>query len=53
VDFAAQTVQQGNRVKFVNPAYERKGYLWKAMYRAGKAPTGAMAEFARAWLKEL
>ena len=53
VDFAAQTVQQGNRVKFVNPAYEQKSSLWKSMYRAGKAPTGAMAEFARAWLKEL
>lgn len=53
VDFAAQTVQQGNRLKFVNPAYEQKSSLWKSMYRAGKAPTGAMAEFARAWLKEL
>ncbi|MBA3974554.1 MAG: hypothetical protein C0504_10095 [Candidatus Solibacter sp.] len=53
VDFAAQTVQQGNMLKFANPAYERKSYLWKAMYRAGKAPAGAMAEFARAWLKEL
>lgn len=53
VDFAAQTVQQGRTVKFVNPAYERKSSTWKAMYRAGKAPTAALAEFATAWLKEL
>lgn len=53
VDFAAQTVQQGRTVKFVNPAYERKSPTWKAMYRAGKAPTAALAEFANAWLKEL
>jgi hypothetical protein len=53
VDFAAQTVQQGNAVKFVNPAYERRSSTWKAMFRAGKAPTAAMSEFANAWLKEL
>lgn len=53
VDFAAQTVQQGNTVKFVNPAYERKSSTWKAMFRAGKAPTAALLEFSRAWLKEL
>jgi len=53
VDFAAQTVQQGSQIKFVNPAYEAKRSLWKAMYRAGKAPTDALAEFAQGWLKEL
>lgn len=53
VNFTAQTVPQGNRLKFANPAYEQKSPLWKAMFRAGKAPTAAMAEFARAWLKEL
>jgi len=53
VDFAAQTVRQGDKLKFVNPAYERKSDVWKAMYRAGKAPTATALEFARAWLKEL
>ncbi len=53
VDFAAQTVRQGDKLKFVNPAYERKSDVWKALYRAGKAPTAAVVEFARAWLKEL
>ena len=53
VDFAAQTVRQGDKLKFVNPAYERKSEVWKALYRAGKAPAAAAIEFARAWLKEL
>lgn len=53
VDFAAQTTQVRGRTTFVNPAYERKSSLWKAMFRAGKAPTVAAAEFSKAWLKEL
>lgn len=53
VDFAAQTVQQGRLTKFANPAYERESPVWKAMYRAGKAPTAALLEFSRTWLKEL
>jgi len=53
VDFAAPTTEVGGKKKFVNPAFERKSALWKAMYRAGKAPTTAAAEFSKAWLKEL
>jgi hypothetical protein len=53
VDFAAQTTQAAGRTKFVNPAYEKKSGIWKAMFRAGKAPTLAAAEFSKAWLKEL
>ncbi|HEY3441901.1 MAG TPA: hypothetical protein VGK29_14155 [Paludibaculum sp.] len=53
VDFAAQTTEAGGRRKFVNPAYERKSGIWKAMFRAGKAPTTAAVEFSKAWLKEL
>jgi hypothetical protein len=53
VDFAAQTVQKGSTRVFVNPAYEKKSLTWKAMYRAGKGPTAAGLEVARAWLKEL
>ena len=53
VDFAAQTTDTGGRKKFTNPTYERKNGLWKAMYRAGKAPTNAAADFSKAWLKEL
>jgi hypothetical protein len=53
VDFAAQTTEAGGRKKFANPLYERKSSLWKAMFRAGKAPTNAAAEFSKAWIKEL
>jgi len=53
VDFAAQTTDTAGRKKFVNPAYEKKNSLWKAMFRAGKAPTLAAAEFAKSWMKEL
>jgi hypothetical protein len=37
----------------VNPAYEKKSVIWKAMFRAGKGPSAAGVEVARAWLKEL
>jgi hypothetical protein len=53
VDFTAATVQKGSVRVFVNPAYETKSLVWKAMYRAGKLPTAAGLEVARAWLKEL
>ena len=53
VDFAAQTVQKSSSRVFVNPAYEKKSLVWKAMYRAGKGPTAAGVEVARAWLKEM
>ena len=53
VDFAAQTTDTAGRKKFVNPAYEKKNNLWKAMFRAGKAPTLAASEFAKSWMKEL
>lgn len=53
VDFAAQTVQKGSVKVFVNPSYEKKSITWKAMYRAGKGPTAAGLEIAKAWLKEL
>lgn len=53
VDFAAQTVQKNSSRVFVNPVYEKKSVTWKAMYRAGKGPTAAGLEIARAWLKEL
>jgi hypothetical protein len=53
VDYAAQTVQKNRTTEFVNPAYEKKTATWKAMYRAGKGPTTAGLEIAKAWLKEL
>jgi hypothetical protein len=53
VDYAAQTVVKNRTDVFVNPAYEKKSVTWKAMYRAGKGPSTAGLEIARAWLKEL
>jgi len=53
VDYAAKTVQKSGSTVFVNPAYEKKSVIWKAMFRAGKGPATAGVEVARAWLKEL
>jgi hypothetical protein len=53
VDYAAKTVEKSSSVVFVNPAYEKKSVIWKAMFRAGKGPSAAGVEVARAWLKEL
>ena len=53
VDFAAQTVEKNGKVRFVNSAYEKKGPIWKACFRAGKAATSAAQQFAQGWLKEL
>lgn len=53
VDFAAETEQKDGSRVFVKAAYEKKSLTWKAMYRAGKGPTAAGLEIAKAWLKEL
>jgi hypothetical protein len=53
VDFAAQTVEKNGQKKFVNAAYERKGSVWKACFRAGKPAVTAAQQLAQAWLKEL
>lgn len=53
VDFAAATADKGGMTRFVKPAYESKGAVWKACFRAGKGPTMAALQIAQAWLKEL
>jgi hypothetical protein len=53
VDFAAATKEEDDKVRFVNPAYERKGQAWKACFRAGKPVSMRAMEMAQAWLKEL
>jgi hypothetical protein len=53
VDFAAETVEKDGREKFVKAAYEKKGAIWKACFRAGQPATTAATQFAQAWLKEL
>jgi hypothetical protein len=53
VDFAAATKEEDDMVLFVNPAYEKKGQVWKACFRAGKPVSMRALEMAQAWLKEL
>ena len=53
VDYAAATKEADGRVRFVNPAHEKKGQVWKACFRAGKAVSMSAMEMAQAWLKEL
>jgi len=53
VDFAAATAHKGGTTRFVKPAYESKGAVWKACFRAGKGPAMAALQIAQAWLKEL
>jgi hypothetical protein len=54
VDFNAQTALNENGIAlFVKQEYERKDYLWKVCFRAGKKTTESASKFAQAWLGEL
>lgn len=53
VDFNAQTVQKGNKLVFVNPAYESKSPVWKLCFRSGKEAVTGARKFAQQWLNEL
>ena len=53
VDFNAQTVQKGNKLVFVNPAYEAKSSAWKLCFRCGKEAVTGARKFAQQWLNEL
>ena len=53
VDFEAATKEEEGVVRFVKPAYEKKGQAWKACFRAGKPVSMRAMEMAQAWLKEL
>ena len=53
VDFAAATTPKNGTTVFVSPAFEKKGVVWKACYRAGKGASMAALAFAQGWLKEL
>lgn len=54
VDFNAQTaLNEKGRTLFVKQEYERKDYLWKICFRAGKETTEAATKFAQSWLGEL
>lgn len=53
IDFKAQLTTKYNAKVFVNPEYEKKGYLWKLLFRAGPTATNTARDFAQAWLAEL
>jgi hypothetical protein len=53
VNFTAPTAMKNGMIRFVNPADEKQGALWKACFRAGEGPTAAALKFARGWLAEL
>ena len=53
VDFTAQTMQKGNKLVFVNPAYEAKSPAWKLCFRSGKEAVTGARKFAQQWLNEL
>jgi len=53
VDFSAQTATDKNRTVFVKQEYERKNYLWKLCFRAGKETTESARKFAQGWFKQL
>lgn len=53
VDFNAALMapDKYKRVKFVNPAYEKKPLKWKACFRAGKEVNDVVTAFVKEWLK--
>ena len=53
VDFAAATTPKNGTTVFVSPAFEKKGVVWKACFRAGKGASMAALAIAQGWLKEL
>lgn len=53
VDYDAETKDVGGKIVFVNPNYERKDYMWKFCYRAGKETVETARSFAKTWLNEL
>ncbi len=53
VDFGAQLMPSGDKMRFANPEYEKKPDEWKLCYRAGKETVEAARNFAKVWLAEI
>jgi len=54
VDFAARLEpHEDKKLRFVNPAYERRSAEWKMCFRAGKPAVDAARAAADAWLETL
>lgn len=53
VDFNAALKQQGDKMVFVNPAYESRPAAWKLCFRCGKEAVTGARKFAQEWLHTL
>lgn len=53
VDYNAQLTKRGDKMVFVNPAYEAKSAGWKLCYRCGKEAVNGARKFAQDWLKSM
>jgi hypothetical protein len=53
IDYAAKLKPRGDKMVFVNEAYEQKPPEWKLYFRAGREATEAARALAKAWLAEL
>ncbi|RYY96818.1 MAG: hypothetical protein EOO11_12515 [Chitinophagaceae bacterium] len=53
INFGAATQPKGNKIVFVDPAYEAKPNDWKFYFRCGPEAVKGARAFAQGWLKEL
>jgi len=53
VDFSAELVEKGGKMRFVNQIYQSKNSEWKMIYRAGKDVYEQTKTFIDQWMKEL
>ena len=54
IDFSAKTASDQNKKEvFVKQEYERKSYVWKLCFRAGKEAVDAGRNFAQKWVGEM
>jgi hypothetical protein len=53
INFDAQLVKSGGKMRFADPKLEAKSTDWKLCFRSGKETISAARAFAQQWLKEL
>ena len=53
IDFTAQLVALGNKMRFADAALEARPPEWKMLFRAGKPASDAARAFAQKWLADL
>jgi hypothetical protein len=53
IDFTAALTEKSGKKIFVNPAYEKKSYRWKMVFRAGKDVVETSRAFVQNWINEI